>query len=189
MEALGTMRQHSLMRTRSNVFTPVFVYTVGVGNKVDFKTTNMEDELQFSPKKCLHCVATVTKQFCRFHLHLSSLPPACPTRNATLPLWRQFHSLPSVIKNVISASTWRQSEVLADEPAQDFKFVQVVDSWDSTDTLPVLDLSLKEAVSKMICDMVIPVTPLISHSILWTTIYLYCVRKAKGTNIMYSALK
>lgn len=131
MEALWTMRQHSLMRTRSNVYTPVSVYTVGVGNKVDFKTTNMEDELQFSPKKCLHCVATVTKQFCRFHLHLSSLPPACPTRNATLPLWRQFHSLLSVIKNVITAATWRQSEVLADEPAQSFKFVQVVDSWDS----------------------------------------------------------
>lgn len=35
-----------------------------------------------------------------------------------------------------------------------------------TDTLPVLDLSLKEAVSKIIRDVVIPVTPLISHSIL-----------------------
>lgn len=49
MEALCTMQQCSPVRT-SDVSSPVtFVYTVGVGD-CDFETTNMEDELQFSPK-------------------------------------------------------------------------------------------------------------------------------------------
>lgn len=51
MEALGTMKHRSPMRTRSGVSTLVpLVYAVGVGDRVHFDTTNMEDELQFSPK-------------------------------------------------------------------------------------------------------------------------------------------
>lgn len=54
-----------------SVYYSPLAYTVGVGVGVNFMTTDMEDEPPFL--KGLHCVATVTKQFCRFHLHLS--PP------------------------------------------------------------------------------------------------------------------
>lgn len=147
------------------------------------------------PKKCLRCVASVTKQFCRFHLHLSSLPPSLPPAQ---PVTLHFLFGGSFIH----CWAWPKTSchnccylrairvaVLADNAAQDF-CQQVVDSWDPTDALPVLDLSLKEAASKNVCDMTIPVTPLIivtpsCKQLLISTVW----RRLWGTNSLYSALK
>lgn len=84
MKALKTTKQHSPNTTRSNVASPVLTqwgvrwWGGGQGRVWDYKHGGQASISH--PKKCLHCVATVTKQFSRFHLHLSSLLPACPTR-------------------------------------------------------------------------------------------------------------
>lgn len=89
MEVLCAKQRYSLKRITTGESTPVsFVSTVGVGVGANFLTTDMEDEPPFSLKKGLHCVATVTKQFYRFYIDLSSLsfPPTQPfTLNFLVP--------------------------------------------------------------------------------------------------------
>ncbi len=77
----GALCSAVLLPHQKDVYYGCISTTVEFGAEANFVTTDMEDESPFS-KKGLHCVATVTKQFCRFHLHLSSLsfPPTLPVK-------------------------------------------------------------------------------------------------------------
>lgn len=57
------------LHNMKSLYSSPLAYTVGAGVGLNFMSTDMEDEPPFL--KRLHCVATVTKQFCRFYFHLS----------------------------------------------------------------------------------------------------------------------
>lgn len=164
MAALCIMKHHSQMRTRN-------VCDVGVGYRGDFMTTNMEEELQFSPQNAFIVLPQwqsssagftfTSPPFLSLTLSLSiTLPSTCPTRNATLPLWRQFHSLLSVTKYITTAAIWRGSQVQADKPVHDFKFV--MRPRESAQTLCSSWICYtKDTVNNIVCDMMILVTLLI----------------------------